>query len=57
MRYKCWREFLDSFDRTVYKQDPIERQLSDFARGKDTKYLTALGILANPTSMQRIYKV
>lgn len=57
MKYKCWKEFLNLMDITVHKDAPIEWQLSAYFKTVDTKYLDNLGILANPYSHNRIYKV
>lgn len=57
MKYRCWKEFLNLIDITVHEADPVERQLSEYFKTVDTKYLDNLGILANPRNHNKIYKV
>jgi len=57
MKYKCWKEFLSTFNRNVHKDDPIEGQLASYFKKTDTKYLDKLGILANPANHNKIYTV
>lgn len=57
MKYKCWKEFLSTFNRNVHRDDPIECQLASYFNNTDTKYLDKLGILANPASHNKIYTV
>jgi hypothetical protein len=57
MKYKCWKNFLNTFDRHVHRDQPIEGQLADYFKKTDTKYLDKLGILANPANHNKIYTV
>lgn len=55
MKYRCWKEFLNTFDRSVNKDHPIEAQLASYATTKNTKYLDKLGILARPASLSTVF--
>ena len=58
MTYQCWKEFLRQvFNRNTHKDYPIEWQIAEWAKSKNTAYLNQLGILASPKSLRQSYKV
>lgn len=54
MKYKLWKEFIKTFNRSAHKDYPIELEISKFVENKRTKYLENLGIEARPIGLKQI---